>query len=112
MRSVLTVCEKNVHEKPVETCMKRITQLIFADTAKCTKCRMCAEICPMGVIEMPEGCFPEPAQCAYQLCINCGYCVDVCVVGALSHRVRKRSSNSAAAIKRYEALRKKSKRME
>lgn len=70
---------------------------------------MCVEICPMGVIEMPDEGLPEPTRCAYQLCINCGYCVDVCALGALRHRVRKRSSDSAAAIKRYEALQKKRK---
>jgi hypothetical protein len=33
--------------------------------------------------------------------------VDICVFDAFSHRVRKRSSDSGAAMKRYEALREK-----
>lgn len=61
----------------------------------------------MGVIEIAADGFPETKSCAYRLCINCGYCVDVCVLGALHHRVRKRSSDSGAAMKRYEVLQKK-----
>lgn len=63
----------------------------------------------MGVIEISADGFPAPKSCAYRLCINCGYCVDVCVYGALSHRVRKRSADSSAAIKRYEVLQKRKK---
>ena len=61
----------------------------------------------MRVIEMSQKGFPEPKRYAYRLCINCGYCVDICFSGALSHRVRKRSSDSGAAMKRYEVLKKK-----
>lgn len=64
----------------------------------------------MGVIALSADGFPEPKSSAYRLCINCGYCVDICVYGALSHRVRKRSSDSGAAIKRYEVLQKKKKK--
>lgn len=61
----------------------------------------------MGVIGISSDGFPEPKSWAYRLCINCGYCVDICVYDALTHRVRKRSSDSGAAIKRYEVLQKK-----
>ncbi|MFV0518537.1 MAG: 4Fe-4S dicluster domain-containing protein [Aminipila sp.] len=81
-------------------------KLISPDVTKCVKCHVCVEVCPMGVIGVSTNGFPEPKSCAYRLCINCGYCVDVCVLGALNHRVRKRSSNSEAAIKRYEVLQK------
>ncbi|MBN7772376.1 4Fe-4S binding protein [Clostridium aminobutyricum] len=63
----------------------------------------------MGVIGISADGFPESKSWAYRLCINCGYCVDVCIVGALNHRVRKRSSDSGAAMKRYEVLQKKRK---
>ncbi|GAB1476472.1 hypothetical protein MASR2M70_13060 [Bacillota bacterium] len=66
----------------------------------------------MGVIKMSEEGFPEPTTDAYRLCINCGYCVDVCAYDALYHRVRKRSSNSAAALKRYAVLREKKRKGE
>jgi len=61
----------------------------------------------MGVIEISANGYPEPISGAYRLCINCGYCVDICIFDALNHRIRKRSSDSGAAIKRYEALKKK-----
>ncbi len=61
----------------------------------------------MGVIGISADGFPEPKSYAYRLCINCGYCVDICVYNALTHRVRKRSSDSGAAMKRYEVLQKK-----
>jgi ferredoxin len=61
----------------------------------------------MGVIGISASGFPEPKSCAYRLCINCGYCVDICVFDAFSHRIRKRSSDSGAAMKRYEVLRSK-----
>jgi Formate hydrogenlyase subunit 6/NADH:ubiquinone oxidoreductase 23 kD subunit (chain I) len=63
----------------------------------------------MGVIGISADGFPEPQNHAYLLCINCGYCVDVCAFGALSHRVRKRSADSGAAMKRYEVLQRKKK---
>lgn len=64
----------------------------------------------MGIIEISSNGFPEPRSCAYRLCINCGYCVDVCAFDALNHQVRKRSTDStAAALKRYQTLRKKRK---
>lgn len=63
----------------------------------------------MGVIQITPDGFPEPKTSAYRLCINCGYCVDICVVGALHHRVRKRALDSSAALRRYEVLKKKRK---
>lgn len=63
----------------------------------------------MGVIEIADDGFPETKSSAYRLCINCGYCVDVCVFDALTHRVRKRSSDSGAAMKRYEVIKNKRK---
>lgn len=62
----------------------------------------------MKVIGIGGEGYPEPESYAYRLCINCGYCVDVCVFDALKHKVRKRSTDSAgAAMKRYEVIRKK-----
>ena len=84
-------------------------KLISPDKEKCTKCGACAEVCPMGVIDISKDGFPEPKSCAFRICINCGYCVDICLFDALSHRVRKRSADSGAAMKRYEVLQKKRK---
>lgn len=60
----------------------------------------------MKVIAIDDDGYPAPKRFAFRLCINCGYCVDVCVPNALRHKVRKHSSDSGAARKRYEVLRK------
>lgn len=84
--------------------------LLTTDTEKCVKCGRCVTVCPMQVIEMKNHDFPHPTSSAYRLCINCGYCIDVCVFEALFHRVRtKRTSDSDAAMRRYDALMKKRK---
>lgn len=56
----------------------------------------------MGVIGITEEGHPEPKRGAYRTCINCGYCMDICVFDALHHQVRKyRASDPSAAMKRY-----------
>jgi len=87
-------------------------QLIYADTTKCTKCGKCKVVCPMRVIEIPNNGFPKPTRSAFKLCINCGYCVDVCVFNALYHKVRKGSSSSRAALKRYTRIQEKGEKNE
>ena len=82
-----------------------IVQLISADIEKCVKCNNCSEICPMRVIGIGEDGYPMAMRDAYKICINCGYCVDVCAVGALKHRVRKRSLNSGPALRRLKKIR-------
>lgn len=79
-------------------------KLIVADKGKCTRCKACHIVCPMKVINLDEDGFPVPDEKAYKLCINCGYCVDVCAFGALWHRVRKHGRTSRAALRRLEAL--------
>ena len=81
-----------------------IMELISTDRTKCVKCNACAEICPMRVIAIGEEGFPGPTTEAFKLCINCGYCVDVCSFGALKHKVRKHSPNSGAALKRLKKI--------
>jgi ferredoxin len=60
----------------------------------------------MRVIGLAADGFPESTGDAYRLCINCGYCVDICSFDALRHRIRKRTTDSAAALIRYEASQK------
>jgi ferredoxin len=57
----------------------------------------------MRVIGISAEGFPETKKDAFRLCINCGYCVDICIKAALTHIVRRRTADSAAAIRRYEA---------
>lgn len=85
-------------------------KLITIDTAKCVSCTKCVVMCPMGIIKMHDNGFPEPTENAFQLCINCGYCVDVCAFDALYHLVRKNSTGSKSALKRYDLLQKKKRR--
>ena len=74
-------------------------ELISPDKEKCVKCNACVDICPMRVIGVDEEGYPHAVGKAFLTCINCGYCVDVCAPGALTHKVRKRSANSAAALR-------------
>lgn len=84
-------------------------KLICTNKLKCVKCRKCVNVCPMSVITVDNEGFPIPTTFAYKLCINCGYCVDICAYDALFHQVRKHSTNSKAALNRYDALLKKRK---
>jgi nitroreductase/NAD-dependent dihydropyrimidine dehydrogenase PreA subunit len=55
------------------------------DQEKCKKDGICAETCPMGLIEQKDdNSFPSPIDEAQQLCIQCGHCVAVCPYAALS----------------------------
>lgn len=50
-------------------------------SVKCTKCGICVESCPLGIIGMKQN-GPELLQ---EMCIRCGHCVAVCPEGALDH---------------------------
>lgn len=54
---------------------------IQVDQAKCTRCGVCADVCP-GVIGMGE----RGPQAIRDLCVSCGQCVAVCPQGALDNR--------------------------
>ncbi len=56
--------------------------LIQVDQEKCTRCGLCAQVCPTSVISMGnQG--PEALQSS---CIACGHCVAVCPQAALDNR--------------------------
>lgn len=59
--------------------------MFTVDESKCKKDYICAEVCPLGIIEVVDG-IPRPAGNAEELCVKCGHCVAVCPAGALSHR--------------------------
>jgi nitroreductase/NAD-dependent dihydropyrimidine dehydrogenase PreA subunit len=56
----------------------------------CNKCGLCATVCPVGLIQVQEDCYPEltPAisniREASQACNRCGSCVTVCPKGSLT----------------------------
>ena len=58
---------------------------LMVDERKCKADGICAEVCPVGIIEMREGKrVPVPSDDADHLCIGCGHCVAVCPHGAMS----------------------------
>jgi len=54
-------------------------QLATADTAKCSGCRICERVCPVGAIRVSE-----VARVDKHLCTGCGICVRKCPRGALT----------------------------
>ena len=64
--------------------------LLTVDHEKCHRDRICAEVCPMGIIELKhKEAFPDLMDGGDRLCIRCGHCVAVCPHGAMSHTVMK-----------------------
>lgn len=58
---------------------------LMINKEKCTRDGICAETCPMGLIERKDDqSFPSPTENAETLCVECGHCVAVCPHGALS----------------------------
>lgn len=56
-------------------------ELIQVDQEKCTRCGLCAEVCPTNVINMGN----QGPQAITQRCIACGHCVAVCPHAALDN---------------------------
>ncbi len=50
------------------------------DTAKCTGCGNCVEVCPVEAIALKD----EKADIDADTCVDCGACVDECPVEAVS----------------------------
>ena len=55
---------------------------ITVDLVKCTRCGLCSEVCPSGIIRVNEN---GPVLIAPKACIKCGHCVAVCPQAALDH---------------------------
>lgn len=60
----------------------------------CTRCGICAEVCPSGIIQVGE---TGPALTAPKACIRCGHCVAVCPHGAMDNN-RNPLANQPAII--------------
>ena len=48
----------------------------------CSRCGICAEVCPSGIIRVSEA---GPEMSAPKACIRCGHCVAVCPHGAMDN---------------------------
>ena len=59
-------------------------ELTVSDTA-CTRCGHCATVCPLRIIQLPEGGLPPRfTDDGAGRCIACGHCEAVCPTAALS----------------------------
>jgi nitroreductase/formate hydrogenlyase subunit 6/NADH:ubiquinone oxidoreductase subunit I len=70
--------------KPELLMEKIMTQGILVDQNECTKCNICATICPMGAISPADATLlPSLPKDKEPFCIGCGHCEAVCPSGAL-----------------------------
>lgn len=59
--------------------------LLIVNEDKCKQDNLCVADCPVQIMFMPEGGYPQIIPGAEQFCIACGHCVAVCPTGAISH---------------------------
>ena len=52
----------------------------------CRQDGICADTCPLGLIDFPKNGYPQPNTEAEERCLRCGHCVAVCPTGSLTHR--------------------------
>ena len=52
----------------------------------CTKCGICAAVCPAALIDFQTNNFPSPVAFIETTCIRCGHCVAVCPTGSITHQ--------------------------
>lgn len=55
---------------------------ITVDLAKCTRCGLCSQVCPSGIIRVNAD---GPSLIAPKACIRCGHCVAICPSAAMDH---------------------------
>ena len=58
----------------------RNEHIISIEPSLCTRCGMCRDDCPDGVIVLTD----ESAEYTGQYCVKCGHCVAICPQGAVS----------------------------
>lgn len=58
--------------------------MLFETNQNCTGDGICAQVCPVGIIQMIDG-KPQPAPNSEARCIACGHCVAVCPHAAMDH---------------------------
>jgi nitroreductase/NAD-dependent dihydropyrimidine dehydrogenase PreA subunit len=58
---------------------------IIVDQDRCTRCSICAEICPFGLVDpADEQHLPQIAETKATSCNNCGHCEVFCPSGAIT----------------------------
>lgn len=73
--------------------------IINVDRKKCTKCGMCAEVCPPQLISLAE---QWPEITLTERCIGCGHCVAICPVAALNNE--KNPLEKQVPLEKYPVL--------
>lgn len=63
-----------------------MADLIRVDPKTCTKCGLCAAVCPEEIITFQANDFPRSIEALEPICLTCGHCVAICPTGSLTHR--------------------------
>lgn len=58
--------------------------MITFNNEKCTKCGICAQVCPVGIILQDEDKAPFIMEESFSICRRCGHCESYCPTGAVS----------------------------
>lgn len=66
-------------------------ELIIVNELTCTKCGLCSNVCPSGVLSIQEN---GPNVINAKNCIACGHCVAVCPSGAIDNIKTPRSAQT------------------
>jgi nitroreductase/NAD-dependent dihydropyrimidine dehydrogenase PreA subunit len=62
--------------------------IITVNELRCKKCGICAQSCPVRVIDQGiDGKLPVVTEAKESSCIYCGHCESICPEGALTHRL-------------------------
>lgn len=61
----------------------------------CTKCGLCEQICPMGVISLES---TGPEEIHSERCISCGHCTAICPQGALDNSCSPKVEEALTAV--------------
>lgn len=70
---------------------------MIVDPSKCTRCGICVEVCPAGIIEFGDNGLPEMEAKASMRCIECGHCALFCPESANSLSFLKNEDMKVAA---------------
>jgi nitroreductase/NAD-dependent dihydropyrimidine dehydrogenase PreA subunit len=64
---------------------KNVMSLFVIDEKLCNQDGICADVCPLKIIEFTENNYPFPGKAAKKMCIGCGHCVTVCPKKAIEN---------------------------
>lgn len=59
-------------------------ELLRVNTERCARCGLCAQVCPLVIIQQDADGLPMEREGTASRCIKCGHCVAVCPTGAMA----------------------------